>query len=104
MFFEHVRAHRSTDVDADVASRDFFAGADPHLSPNLNRVTSARGPDDALGIWDAGMVDDRVKAEQARPVVAGLFKWFCVIKKLPDSLSDNVDIFQLKNKQFKSKV
>ena len=74
MFFEHVRAHWSTDVDADVASRDFFAGADPHLSSNLNGVTPAGGTDDALGVGDAGMVDDRVKAEQPRPVVAGLFK------------------------------
>ncbi len=63
MFFEHVRAHWSTNVDTNITSRDFFAGTDPDLSPNLDRITPARRPDDALGVGDAGMVDDRVEAE-----------------------------------------
>ena len=104
MFFEHVRAHGSTDVDTDVASCGFFAGADSDLSPHLDRVTPTRGPDNALGVGDAGMVDDRVEAEQARPVVAGLFKWFGIVKKLPDGLSDNVDIFQLETIQIESVI
>jgi hypothetical protein len=74
MFFEHVRTHRSSDVDADISSRNFFASPDSDLSPHLDRVTSACRPDDALGVGDAGMVDYRVKPKQARPIVASLFK------------------------------
>jgi hypothetical protein len=74
MFFEHIRTHGSSDVDADVSSRNFFACTDSDLSPHLDRVTPARRPDDALGVGDAGMVDYRVKPKQACPIVASLFK------------------------------
>jgi len=74
MFFEHIRTHGSSDVDADVSSRNFLASADSDLSPHLDRVTPTRRPDDALGVGDARMVDYRVKPKQARTIVASLFK------------------------------
>jgi hypothetical protein len=65
------------------------------LGADFDGVAATGGADDALGVGDARVVEDRVEAEEAGAVVAGLFERFGVVEQLTDGLPDDADVVKL---------
>ena len=80
----------------------------PKKNPDLNvrryyyldGVTPTCRSDYTFSVWNARVVEDWVKPEQAGAVVAGFFQRFGIVEKLTHGLTNNIDIFKLNRKQF----
>ena len=68
------------------------------LLPYLDGVTPTCRPDDAFCVRDARVIEHRVKSKQTGSVVSRFFQRFCVVEKLTDGLSNDIDIFELDKK------